>query len=227
MIKPARVLSAPAAIAASLNHLLAQENWARLRLQEHAGKIASMCTELVTLTLKVTPDGLLEAAAPAMSGSANLADVPDADTKEQPANVTIRVKLADLPLILQNRERAFSYVKLEGDADFANVISQLGQSLRWEAEHDLQPLVGEIAATRMVAGAKAALHTMKAGRQRLAENLAEYFLEENPMLMRPQAIAAFGADVAKARDDVERLAKRIEKLAKKITAKTQAELDPR
>jgi len=180
---------------AAINHLLAQEPWAREKLLKHAGKVAAFDTGVATLRLRVAADGLVEQA--------------DADAA---AGVTIRVKLSDLPLILRNREHAFSYVKIEGDADFANTISQVSESLRWEAEEDLSKLVGDIAAVRIVAGAKGAFETIRTTQRKLAENAAEYFLEENPMLMRPQAVADFAAEVAKLRDDVERLGKRIEKL---------------
>jgi ubiquinone biosynthesis protein UbiJ len=186
----------PAAVCAPINHLLAQEPWARDKLLPHAGKVA--CLDAgggMAIRLRVRQEGLVE--------------VAEADL--QP-NVTIRIKLADLPLIMQNRERAFSYVKLEGDADFANAISQVSQTLRWEAEEDLSKWVGDIAAVRIVSGTKAVVESIKATQQTLTENVAEYFLEENPMLMRPQPVADFAADVAKLRDGVERLAKRIEKL---------------
>jgi ubiquinone biosynthesis protein UbiJ len=189
----------PAAACAPINHLLAQEPWARDQLLAHAGKVA--CLDVgggMAIRLKIGQDGLVKAA----------------EADEQP-NVTIRIKLADLPLIMQKRERAFSYVKLEGDADFANAISQVSQSLRWEAEEDLSKWVGDIAAVRIVSGTKAVVESIKATQQTLTENVAEYFLEENPMLMRPQPIADFAADVAKLRDGVERLAKRIEKLSAK------------
>ncbi|WP_173830605.1 ubiquinone biosynthesis accessory factor UbiJ [Herminiimonas arsenitoxidans] len=180
---------------AAINHLLAQEAWARAKLMPHAGKIAVLDGGVLAMRLKVTSDGMLEAA---------MAD-------EAPT-VTIRMQLSDLPLIMQNRERAFSYVKVEGDADFANTISQLSQSLRWEAEDDLSKVVGDIAATRIVAGAHSALNTAKSLHQSVSENVAEYFLEENPMLIRPQAVSDFTGEVTKLRDDVARLAKRIEKL---------------
>lgn len=183
----------------SLNHLLEQEPWAREQLLPHAGKQACLATDLIEIRLCVDKGGWLRAA----SGDA-LADV------------TIRVKMADLPLIMQNRERAFSYVKLEGDADFAQTISHLGQTLRWEAEHDLQQFVGEIAANRMVSGAKALVQAARSGQKKLAENLAEYLLEENPTLVHPHALAQFAQDVAKTRDDVERLGKRIARLARQI-----------
>jgi len=198
--------SAAAPASAAINHLLAQEPWARAELQRHAGKIAAIDTGAVVLRLRVTADGMLEAAPP-----------------EEPARVTIRVKLSDLPLIAQNRERAFSYVQIEGDAEFANAISNLSKSLRWEAEHDLEKVVGPIAAVRMVSGARAAFETIKTGHQKLAENVAEFLLDEKPVLIRPQVVEAFSADVVRLRDDVERAAKRLTRLEQKLAQK----LDPK
>jgi ubiquinone biosynthesis protein UbiJ len=190
-------LSMPAA--ATINHLLAQESWARTELKLHAGKVAVIDASPAVLRLRVAPDGMVEAA-----GS------------DAAAAVTIRLKLGDLPLIAQNRERAFSYVQIEGDAEFANAISRLSQSLRWEAEYDLEKLVGPIAAVRLVQGAKAALQGARNGQRKVAENVAEYFLDENPLLIRPVVAESFAADVTRFRDDVERASKRLEKLEQKL-----------
>ena len=183
-------------IPSAMNHLLAQEPWARAKLAVHQGKTACFDLSVLRINLMITVDGMVSLA----------------EQDAAPSNVTIRIKPEQLPLILQNRERAFSYVTVEGDADFANTISQVSQSLQWEAEEDLSKLVGDIAAIKIVAGAKTAFQTVKATNQALAENVAEYFLEEKPMLVRPQTVMDFGGDVAKMRDDVERLIKRIEKL---------------
>lgn len=182
-------------IPVAINHLLIQEPWARNRLAAYADKVACFDTGVLSVKLKVAPDGMVETA-----------------TSEAVPNVTIHAKFSDLPLIAQNREHAFSYVKIEGDADFANTISQLSQSLKWEAEDDLSKWIGDIAAVRVVAGARSAVDTLQSTQRKIAENLAEYFLEENPMLMRPRDVADFTRDVARLRDDVERLTKRIDKL---------------
>ena len=200
MNPPSPVSLLPAAI----NHLLAQEAWARAKLIPHAGNIAVLDGGLLAVRLKVASDGLLE--------------TPAAD---ETAAVTIRVQLSDLPLIMQNRERAFSYVKIEGDADFANTISQLSQSLRWEAEDDLSKIVGDIAAVRLVDGAKSAVKNAKSMHRSVTENVAEYLLEENPMLVRKQAVSDFTSDVTRLRDDVARLAKRVEKLTDGLKGKQQ------
>ncbi|EJN06711.1 SCP2 domain-containing protein [Herbaspirillum sp. YR522] len=184
--------------AAVINHLLAQEPWARQGLLAHAGKLACIDTGAVQLRLKVSADGYVQDAA-----------------ADQPANVTIRVKLSDLPLIAANRERAVSYVKLEGDADFANAISQLSQNLRWDAEDDLARVIGDVAATRLVSGARGLVDTLVATHHKVSENVAEYFLEEQPMLIRPRMLQDFSSDVVRLRDDVERLVKRLEKLERR------------
>jgi ubiquinone biosynthesis protein UbiJ len=198
--------SAAAPVSAAINHLLAQEPWARQELQRHAGKIAAIDTGAVVLRLLVAADGML-AAAPA----------------DEPARVTIRVKLSDLPLIAQNRERAFSYVQIEGDAEFANAISNLSKSLRWEAEYDLEKLLGPIAAVRAVSGARAAFEAVKTGHRKLAENVAEFLLDEQPVLIRPQAVEEFSADVVRLRDDVERAAKRLARLEQKLVQKLDSQ----
>lgn len=192
-------------VIATINHLLAQEPWARQQLAVHAGKLACIDTGAVALRLRVDSAGMLEGA-------------PGTAPADVPANVTIRVKLSDLPLILQNRERAFSYVKIEGDAEFANAISQLSKGLRWEAEHDLEKLLGPILATRLVAGAKDAVAFVRTGQQKLAENVAEYFLDEQPMLIRPTTLQEYSNGVTRVRDDVERLAKRLARLEKAAAA---------
>ena len=184
-------------IAATINHLLVRQPSLQAMLAAHAGKTACIATGFFDLRLRVAADGLLEAA--------------DAENTSD-TNVTIRVKPADLPQILANRERAFSYVKIEGDADFANSISQIANQLRWEAEEDLAPLVGDIAAVRIVQSAQASLVTLQSTGKKLVENMAEYLLEENPTLLHRQAADDFASEVASLRDGAERLAKRIQLL---------------
>jgi ubiquinone biosynthesis protein UbiJ len=224
-LSPQRGLAAPAV--AAINHLLAEEGWARDTLMRHAGKVARISFDdqsraddtrtYLALSLRVAADGMLEAA--------GADDVP---------SVTIHIKPADLPLILQQRDRAFSFVRIDGDAEFANTISQLSKGLRWDAEHDLERVLGPafgttfgpILARRLVGGTRdAAKQAGDAGR-RLAENVAEFLLEERQVLVRPARMDAFGDDINRLRDDIERTAKRIarleQKLAQQPTATTAA-----
>lgn len=202
-IPTSSALAAP--LVAALNHLLAQQEWAGAQLARHTGKLVCFDAGSAILRLRVAAGGLFEAG-----------------PLEVPASVTIRLKLSDLPLMLQNRERAFSYVTIEGDAEFANTISQLSKTVRWDAEHDLERLLGPIAAVRIASGARAALTAAAATQRKLAENVAEFFLEEQPVLVRPVEADQFSAGVTRLRDDVERIAKRIDKLLRKPAGQAPA-----
>nr|WP_156885575.1 SCP2 sterol-binding domain-containing protein [Massilia niastensis] len=203
-LSPQRALAAPAL--AVINHLLAQEAWARDVLARHAGKEACIDTGPVVLRMRVARDGMLEA-----SRGEGPAGAPE-------ANVTIRLKLTDLPLIAQDRARALSYVKIEGDAEFANTISQLANGLRWDAEHDLERVVGPVGARRLAEGARATTAGVLGVGRRLAENMAEFLAEERPVLVRPLMRDEFAGDVVRLRDDVERTAKRIARLEQRLAA---------
>ncbi|MBD8544674.1 SCP2 sterol-binding domain-containing protein [Oxalobacteraceae sp. CFBP 8761] len=202
-LSPQHALTVPAV--AAINHLLAQEAWARAALARHAGKQACIDAGVAQLRVLVAPDGLFEASQDAA-----------------PANVTIRIKPADLPLIAQDRTRALSYVKIEGDAEFANVISQLANGLRWDAEYDLERVVGPVAAYRLHQGARRTVSGLGEAGRRLAENLAEFLADERPVLVRPAQRDAFAADVVRLRDDVERSAKRIARLEQALAQRSTA-----
>ncbi len=178
-------------LVATINHLLQRQPQLCVALAAHSGKTARIDTGLFALNLRVAADGLLEAAV------------------DENINVTIRIKAAELPRMLADMSRAFSYVTIEGDADFAKAISQLAMALHWEAEEDLAPLVGDMAAVRLVQASRSALSQLKSNAKNLGENVAEYLLEENPLLLRRHIAADFASEVARLRDDTERLTKRI------------------
>ncbi|MEY4467456.1 MAG: hypothetical protein RIR21_1249 [Pseudomonadota bacterium] len=182
-------------IIAVINHLLSRQPVLSEKLRAHAGEVA--CLDVgIQLTLAVAADGLFQ-----LAGNAK-------------PNVTIRIKPADLPQVLVNMEKAFSYVTISGDADFARTISEIANELHWEPEEDLAPFFGDIAAVRITQAARTTLSQAKSGSRKFFEHMAEYLLEENPTLIYRQAGEKFASDVAIIRDDVERLAKRIALLEK-------------
>ncbi len=185
----------PSLLVAAINHLLAQERWAREKLAAHGGKRACLDVGALAILLKISADGMLEAG-----------------TETDSADVTIHFNLADLPLLVQNPERAFAFVRIEGDAELASCIAQLMQTLHWDAESDLAQWVGDIPAVRIVAGARSLAQTAKATRQSLTDNIIDYLTEENPLLIRPPAVAELALEVSRLRDDAERLQKRLQKL---------------
>ena len=198
-------MNSASAVIAVLNHLLSRQPSLAAALATHAGKSAQIDAGVVVLQAQVAADGLLQPVAAPESGQG---------ATSVAANVTISVAPADLPLVVANPERAASYAKISGDAELARTISEVVSELRWDAEADLAPFVGDIAAVRLVQAARSIAVWLKSGSRSLAANVAEYLLEENPTLLHRRAGEDFAADVAVLRDDVERLAKRIALLEK-------------
>jgi ubiquinone biosynthesis protein UbiJ len=188
-------------VAATMNHLLSRQSALMHLLKTHAGKTVCFDVGGLQLYLSVTGIGLLQQI-----------DVTQQDD-HHPA-VTIRIQPSALPLILADMQRAFSHVTLEGDADFAKTISEVAMQLRWDAEEDLAPFVGDIAAVRLAQFARSTLQNIKASGQSFTESVTEYLLEEQPVLLRRQKRLEFSAQVMTLRDDVERLTKRIALLEK-------------
>ena len=183
-------------IAAVINHLLSRQPSLREKLRAHAGDMVCIETGALQLKLMVAADGLLQS-----------------DTTAEPT-VTLRIKPADIPQVLADIERAFSYVTISGDADFARTLSEVANDVHWQPEEDLAPFFGDIAAVRISQAVRNAVSQAKSRSRKLIENMAEYLLEENPTLMYRHAGEQFASDVAVIRDDVERLAKRISLLEK-------------
>ena len=179
------------AAATLLNRMLAREPWARAALAPFAGRSARLQALPFAVQLGIAAGGSFSADA------------------EAPA-VTISLDAASLPQVLLDPRAALRDVRLEGDAEFAQTLSNVLQKLRPEPEEELSRFVGDAAAVRIVALLRAALVGAREAGGRLAVQTADYLVSENPMLVSRQEMASFAADVARLRDDVERLAKRID-----------------
>ena len=191
--------------AAAVNHLLARETWARDRLAPYAGKTARLSCPPVMLTLLVQPDGYLGA-------------VEDYDAGE--VDVTLSLPAPALSSFLQGGQPAvMKHVKIEGDAEFAQIIGKLAEHLRWEPEEDLARLIGDAPASRVASLARAASEqALRTGRNVLG-SVTEYLLDENPQLVRRAELDGFNEELSRARDALARVEKRIERIEQKTQAK--------
>ena len=190
----------PPPLLAAVNHVLGQAPWARERLQPFAGRIAQFALPPLTGAFAVTGDGLMTA--------------PPVEAEVE-ADVTVTLPATAPLLALQGFDVLMRNVRLDGAVDFAEALGFVLRNLRWDAEEDLSRVVGDIAAHRLVGGAQQLFAWQKQAARNLAENLAEFFTEEQPLIARHDEVAAFSADVAALRDDVARLQKRIERLARR------------
>jgi ubiquinone biosynthesis protein UbiJ len=175
-----------------LNHVLAQSPWAKNLLKPHAGKFIQVDAPPFMLALQVMPEGGL-GVAPA--GTA--------------ADITFRIKAAQLPLLLADPATALKAVRIEGDAEFAQVINRLVREVRWDAEEDLSRLVGDVPAYHAMRLARSFVAWGRDASGRLSESAAAYLADETPTLLRGRAAEEFALSVAEARDACARLEKRI------------------
>ena len=81
-----------------------------------------------------------------------------------------------------------------------------------DGEEALARLVGDIAAHRAVGLARGVADWHLSTARRVVDNLAEYFSEEQPMVVKHAALDALSRQTTELRDDLARLDKRLRKL---------------
>ncbi|MCM8595933.1 SCP2 domain-containing protein [Accumulibacter sp.] len=184
---------------AFVNHLLTGEHWARERLAAFAGKLAQLrLGGTITVGLMIGDQGLCELA-------------PDG---VDPA-VTIELPVDSLAGLMAGDPAAlFSSARISGSVDLAEALGFVFRNLRWDVEHDLAQLVGDIVARRAVqlAGSFARWHAESS--TRLVESVAEYLEEEARVLARRSEVEQFCGGVDVLRDDLARFEKRLERTAR-------------
>ncbi len=180
----------------TLNHLLAQANWARRQLLPFAGRRARFEMPPWQLAFSVDAEGRFEAIA------------------EPEVDVTVSLP-ADGPLLaLQGIDRLMATAHVTGNAEFATTLSFVLKNLRWDAEEDLSRLVGDIAAHRLVGGVSTLAGWQRQASRNLAENLAEYLGEEAGLLTPAGELDGLRTDLADFSHQLARLQTRVEALAK-------------
>ncbi len=183
---------------AALNHLLAQQPWAAERLKAFAGRCVEFrCPPFPDLRLSVMDTGFLDEA-----------------RRDAASALVVKLKPGVLPFLLARDEAALKQVEIEGSAELASTVQHLFRSLSWDIEEDLSKFVGDVVAHRVVSQAKAFTDWQREAATRLAENLVEYWTEEQPLLARPPDVEKFCRDVDSLRDDVARIEKRVERLGR-------------
>jgi ubiquinone biosynthesis protein UbiJ len=181
---------------AALNHLLAQHAFATERLKAFAGKgVEVRCPPFPELRLRITDSGLLERAPPDLAGA-----------------LVVKLKPGALPLLAMGDERARGQIEIEGAADLAGAVDELSGKLRWDFEEDLSRVFGDVVAHRLAEGGRDLAAWQRDALQRLAENLAEYWTEEQPLLVRPADAEKLHRDSSAFADEVTRLEGRIARL---------------
>ena len=116
------------------------------------------------------------------------------------------------PLRLLADQSPDQIAKVEGDTVLASEIGKVLHQLRWEYEEDLSRVIGDIPAHELTRLGKRIAEEGRRQATSLAAMLAEYWIEEQPLITKRRHLEQFSRDVDVLRDDVERLAKRLDRL---------------
>lgn len=184
------------AFLAALNHLLEAANWARARLAPFAGRRARIEMPPFSFGFEIDEEGRVrQSLDPAAT------------------DVIIRLPADSLFLLPQGLDKVMAAATVEGNAEFATELSFVFRNLRWDAEEDLSKLVGDIAAHRLVQGANRFMAWQRQAATNLAENLTEYLVHEQPLLVAATEFSAFREDLSRLSVDLTRLEARSKTLA--------------
>jgi ubiquinone biosynthesis accessory factor UbiJ len=177
-----------------LNRLLAPEAWARQRLAPFAGETVELrAAPLPTLRLRILEGGTVEA------GGAEVG-----------LTMTLRPEL--LVALARGEEHALRAVDVQGNAALAAEILVLARHLRWDVEEELSQVLGDVVAHRLAGAARAFAAWHLDAAQRVTGALVDYATEEKKVLVRRADFEALSEPLARLRDAIARLDKRLERL---------------
>ncbi len=154
------------------NRLLLREDWARAALAPYANRTARIDAGLVSLFVGVVPGGTL---------------APGTGTP----SVIITLEPQTLANSLFTPAALRSKVKMEGDAEFAQVFTDVLQKLRPDPAEDLSRIIGDAPAERIVGAVSAGFTQLRESAQRAARLGADFLVAENPLLVGAQEWARF------------------------------------
>ena len=181
--------------ARALNHLLAQNSWAEEKLIPYAGKVVQLSLTPFETLLAITSDGRFETAPPGAIPDAGISLAPSAALR-----------------MLFDPSSAATVSRISGDAELAGAVGKVLQGLRWDAEEDLSRVIGDVPAHQLTQTSQHIKQELGRQAWAIAGMVAEYWLEEEPLIAKRRHLEEFSRDVDALRDDLERFAKRLEKL---------------
>lgn len=136
----------------------------------------------------------------------------DEDTSGVDATVSIGLPDDVVMRVLTDPPSLFSAATISGSADLAETLGFVFRNLRWDIEHDLSRVTGDIAAHRIFQVAKSLLQWQWRAARNLALGMTEYLTEEEQAIARRGDVEQFCSEVDALRDDCARVEKRLLRL---------------
>lgn len=188
------------AFVAAQNHLLKRSPWALERLRGFSGKAVVLVSGSIELRFVIDDHGYLNEV-----------------TADFPTDVRVVVPLDQLPLLAGGSSQSTkASVRLEGDAELAEVIGFVFRNLRWDIEEDLSHLVGDVMAHRLGASARWARKAHLRAWEGARDNALEYLTEEAHLLVTKAETAELMQPLIALRDDLARCEKRLERISRSL-----------
>jgi ubiquinone biosynthesis protein UbiJ len=184
-----------------VNRVLADYPLARDRLRIHAGKMVAAQVGPADFRVRIDGHGEIE-----MVGAGGAAD--------ETAAVSFVVPLTLLPRLARGEDSAFNAIEFIGDGELAAAISTVARNVKWDVEEDLSRVVGDIAAHRLVGGARDFSAWTRDANSRLMDNFAEYLGEERRSFVTRRDLDELTLANETLRDDLARLEARLGKLTR-------------
>ena len=186
----------------AINHLLSGEDWALKRLQVFSGQSLRIRLGLLELPLQISASGfLLEQTLVGSSGN-------------ESSTVTITLPTDAPARLVLDRASLIGSAQISGSAELAECLSFVFKNLRWDPQHDLAQVVGDIAARRIAEGGRRFAGWQAIQMRNFAGNLVDFFTTEQPTLIQRDDAVGFASAVAQTQDSIEQLETRISKLEK-------------
>ena len=157
------------ALAHAFNLLTRQQPWAAERLARHADKTLRIVLGSFSLTFRLSAAGQLV--------PAEISSTPDVVLEIDPQSLDPVAWLS-----ARSRPDMAEYVHVSGQAALAQVVSELSRDLRPDPEDALAQWLGDVAARRLVQGARSAVTGAGYALRGLGRNVAEYLSEETDAL---------------------------------------------
>lgn len=195
--------------AKGFNLLCRQQPWAAARLAAHAGKTIRICLGGFQASFTISSEGHLSKADDAVVPNVTLHIVPE---RIGPGMLEAR----------QTGQMVVDFINIEGEAGLAQVVSDLSRDLRPDPEDALSRWVGDVAAVRLVSGARSFFKTVLQSAERFGGNLAEYLAYEDPQIVPSPELARLAAQQQKLTQQIDRLRIQSDQLRKRVDQLAQA-----
>lgn len=190
------------ALESALNRALALDPDTRAALKPLDGRRVALALEAPAIALQIRVEGERLQVGP----------VDDAEEPDLAVRSTLGGLLAQLPFLKRNDAPPVGRVRVSGDAELARRLQTLAERFDPDWQQPFTAVFGDVVGVQIANAARGALRQLRSVGANLAENAAEFVVEESRDVVGKAELNAFHDDVDALRDDAERLAARVRRL---------------